>query len=283
MTFSDSVDDDQRRHQRRSGHRGLGDVHRAAQRAGRRPVLRIGNAVATVTIIDNDDPSPTLSIADASVTEGTGAGTTTISFDVTTSGVQPDDCGYRVVLTHVTTDDADFRRRRRSTRRRPSSTTDSTVTHDFVVTRDLVDEPDETFTVTITGDGATPCAIADGTATGTIIDDDVGRPQDTEAPDVTVTPCPARRRTRRSVHGRVHGGRDRVRRRRRDPHRSARVDGVGDPGRRRHVHGVGGGHDGRGTVTVSVPAGAAQDAAQNVTLRRTRRAWSSSSPRDRWR
>ena len=41
--------------------------------------------------------------------------------------------------------------------------------------------------MTITGNGATPCEIGDGTATGTIIDDDVA-PQDNEPPGVTVTP-----------------------------------------------------------------------------------------------
>jgi hypothetical protein len=147
----------------------------------------LGDAVATVTIIDNDDPSPTLSIADASVTEGSGAGTTTISFDVATSGVQPADCGYRVVLTHGSTADADFASPATFDQTATFLTTDFTVTRDFDVTRDVFDEPDETFTVTITGNGATPCEIADGTATGTIIDDDVAAPDNTP-PDVTVTP-----------------------------------------------------------------------------------------------
>ena len=46
------------------------------------PVCVLGTAMATVTIVDNDDPNPALSIADASVIEGTGPGTTTISFEV---------------------------------------------------------------------------------------------------------------------------------------------------------------------------------------------------------
>lgn len=153
------------------------------------PFCGLGDAVATVTIIDNDDLAPTLSIADASVTEGTGVGTTTISFDVMTSGVQPSDCGYRVVLTHDAsngTSDADFMAPATFDQTATFLTTDLTVARDFDVNRDAVDEPDETFTLTITGDGGTPCAIGDGTATGTIIDDDAPA-QDTTPPDVTVT------------------------------------------------------------------------------------------------
>lgn len=150
------------------------------------PLCGIGQSVATVTIIDNDDPNPSLSIADASIIEGTGAGTTTIAFDVTTSGVQPDDCGYRVVLAHVTTDDDDFTSPATFDQTGTFLATDLTVTREFGITRDSLDEPDETFTVTLTGDGPTPCEIGDGTATGTIIDDDAP-PVDTTPPAVTVT------------------------------------------------------------------------------------------------
>ena len=136
------------------------------------PNCLLADAQSTVTIVDNDDPAPSLSIADASVTEGTGAGTTTISFALTTSGLQAADCGFRAVVTHGTTVDADFVSIAAFDVTAVFDTNDVVLNRTFEITRDVFDESDETFTLTITGDGATPCVIGDGVATGTIIDDD---------------------------------------------------------------------------------------------------------------
>ena len=62
----------------------------------------------TGTIVNDDIEPPPLSLADARVTEGTGPGTTAISFDLSTSAAQPSDCGFRAVLSHISTDNADF-------------------------------------------------------------------------------------------------------------------------------------------------------------------------------
>ena len=62
-------------------------------------------------------------------------------------------------------------------------TDDVTLHRTFGITRDAVFEPDETMTLTVTGNGPNPCVIADGVATGTIINDD-----DTEPPAVPEFP-----------------------------------------------------------------------------------------------
>ena len=135
-------------------------------------VIADGTATGTITNDDDPPPPPTLSIADATVVEGTGAGTTNISLDLSTSALQPVDCGFRAVLSHVSTVDADFTSTIFFDVTAVFDTNDVTLPRTFGITRDATDESDETFTLTITGDGATPCAIADGTATGTITDDD---------------------------------------------------------------------------------------------------------------
>ena len=143
-----------------------------------------GAGIGTIT---NDDLGPPLSIADASVTEGTGAGTTTITLNLTTLAPQPIDCGFRAVLSHVSTVDADFTPILFFDVTAVWDTDDQDVPRTYSIDQDAVDELNETFTVTITGDvnHAVPCAIADGTATGTIIDDD-GAPPDSTKPTVTI-------------------------------------------------------------------------------------------------
>ena len=135
----------------------------------------IADGVATGTIVNDDIEPPPLSLADARVTEGTGPGSTAISFDLSTSAPQPTDCGFRAVLTHVDTDDADFTTRMFDVTA-VFDTDDVTLHRTFGITRDAVFEPDETMTLTVTGDGPNPCVIADGVATGTIVNDDIEPP-----------------------------------------------------------------------------------------------------------
>src|SRR5512145_291367 len=120
-------------------------------------------------------PAPSLSLADARVTEGTGPGTTAISFDLTTSAPQPSDCGFRAVLSHGDTDDDDFTTRMFDVTA-VFDTDDVTLHRTYGITRDAVFEPDETMTLTVTGDGPNPCIIADGVATGTLVNDDIPQP-----------------------------------------------------------------------------------------------------------
>lgn len=147
----------------------------------------IDDGEATGTINDDDLPLQPLSIADASVTEGTGAGSTAISLILTSPALQPSVCVYQVALTHGSSSDADF-----------TETTfiysavwdqdDANIPRTFQIAQDAIDEGDETFTVTITGDNISgnACPIADGVATGTIIDDD--GPAPTTAPPTTAPP-----------------------------------------------------------------------------------------------
>ena len=149
----------------------------------RRAVLTLTLATAltfgaTATTV-SAEPAPGLSVADAQVTEGTGPGTTTISFDLSSPALQPVDCGFRAVLSHAAvngTDNADFVVTIFFDVTAVFDTDDVTVPRTFTISRDATVEPDETMTLTITGDGAVPCTIADGVATGTIINDDSPAP-----------------------------------------------------------------------------------------------------------
>jgi hypothetical protein len=118
--------------------------------------------------------SPPLSVADASVVEGSGAGTTTLSFVVSTTVLHSTDCGFRAVLTHGTTNNADFTSTAFFDVTAVWDTNDVTVPRSFTIARDVVFEPNETVTLTITGDSAhpNPCSIGDGVAIGTITNDD---------------------------------------------------------------------------------------------------------------
>ena len=147
----------------------------------------IGDGVATGTITDDDLPLPTLSVADTPVVEGTGAGTTTIGLVVSTSALYPVECGFRAVLTHVTTDDADFTSTVFFDVTAVWDSDDQDIPRSFGITRDVFDESNETFTLTLSPDPLhpVPCSIGDGVATGTIVDDD-GAPPDAIAPTVTI-------------------------------------------------------------------------------------------------
>jgi hypothetical protein len=112
-------------------------------------------------------PTPTLSIADASVTEGE-AGSTEVTFTVTLS--QP--VAQPVTVDFLTADGtatmgSDFVIGTGTVGFAPGSTSTNVV---ITVFGDRVLEADETFTVTLSG--ATQATIADGQAVGTIVDDD---------------------------------------------------------------------------------------------------------------
>jgi hypothetical protein len=124
------------------------------------------DATATGTITD-DDSAVTISIGDATVTEG-DSGTTTMSFTVTLSGPS----GQTVTVNFATAD---------GTATQPGDYTSATGTLTFApgetsktvtvtIAGDSLDESNETFTVNLTS--PTGATLADGTATGTITDND---------------------------------------------------------------------------------------------------------------
>ena len=120
----------------------------------------------TLTITDDELP-PGLSIADASVDEG-DSGSTTMTFTVTLNPVASGQ-----VTVDWATADGTARAGTDYTAGSGSLTFnagDSSKTVSVSVTGDDVDEPDETFTVTLSS--ASGADISDGTATGTIRDDD---------------------------------------------------------------------------------------------------------------
>ena len=129
---------------------------------------RLGTAVATVTILD-DDPPPALSIGSVSVAEG-NAGTTTVLFPVSLSAAS----GRTVTVHYATADgtattaDVDYAAASATVTFAPGTTAQ---TIPIVVYGDTVYEPDETFTVTLSS--PVFATIGQGTGTGTITNDDV--------------------------------------------------------------------------------------------------------------
>jgi polyhydroxyalkanoate synthesis regulator protein len=128
-----------------------------------------GDLVATGTILDNDLPS--LSIADATATEGDpGAPSTTISFVVTRSGDNgsPSTVDYVVIPGSAGTPD-DYTGLLSGTLRFAATETSKTIT--LEITADLLPEDTENFTVELSD--ASNATISRAVATGTILDNDL--------------------------------------------------------------------------------------------------------------
>jgi len=131
------------------------------------------------TIID-DDPTPTLSINDVTVTEG-DSGTVNAAFTVSLSAPS----GRTVTVDYITADGtaaspADYTAGH-GTLTFPVGSTTQPVT--VLVNGDVLDEADETFLVNLTA--PTNATIADSQGVGTITDDDP--PPSISINDVTVT------------------------------------------------------------------------------------------------
>ncbi len=123
-----------------------------------------GQGVGT---INNDDAQPSLSIGDVSVTEG-NSGTTTATFPVTLSAAS----GQTVTVNFATTDGSanagsDYVAHSGTLTFLPGITTQNMA---VTINGDTTVEPDETFTVNLSG--ASNATIARATATGTILNDD---------------------------------------------------------------------------------------------------------------
>ena len=126
----------------------------------------IADAEATGTILD-DDATPTISIADRTVSEG-DSGTTPAVFTVTLSAAS----GKAITVAYATsgvtaTSGVDFTATSGTLTFAPGELT-KTIT--VGVLGDTLVEPDETFKVTLSA--PTDATIADGEATGTILDDE---------------------------------------------------------------------------------------------------------------
>ena len=118
------------------------------------------------TII-NDDAVPALSVGDASATEG-NSGTATMTFTVSLGAAS----GQTVTVNYATADGtanagSDYVARSGTLTFPPGTTTQSVA---VTVNGDTTVEPDETFTLNLSG--ATNASIARAAATGTIVNDD---------------------------------------------------------------------------------------------------------------
>nr|WP_242081595.1 putative Ig domain-containing protein [Xanthomonas indica] len=117
--------------------------------------------------IVNDDAAPALSVGDVSVTEG-NSGTTTATFPVSLSAAS----GQTVTVNYATADGSanagsDYVARSGTLTFSPGTTVQNVA---VTINGDTTVEPDETFTLNLSG--ASNASIARATATGTILNDD---------------------------------------------------------------------------------------------------------------
>jgi hypothetical protein len=136
-----------------------------------------GSGVGTIT---DDDPTPALVVADASLTEG-NAGTKTMTFTVTLSDVS----SRTVTVAWATADDvavapSDYTATGGTLTYTPGQTSK---TVDVTTKGDIVAELDETFLLELSI--PTNATIGDGRASGTIVDDELLPVIDIDAPSVT--------------------------------------------------------------------------------------------------
>ena len=152
--------------------------------------LSVGNVTATVTITDNDHVPVTLSWDDDSITVGEAATTTTLTARVTTKTDKAPETGFTVGLSVASADGtatagSDYTAATDSFSFDPGDFTRvqagavfryrATKTLDVAILHDTVDEPDETFTLTLAYTGVDLPPHLTGTsavATVTITDND---------------------------------------------------------------------------------------------------------------
>jgi hypothetical protein len=120
--------------------------------------------------INDNDPGPTISVDSPSVAEGTGGGTTLLTYTVTLSVAS----ASNVVIDYATSDvtataGADYTSVS-GTLTFTAGQTSKTV--DVTINRDALDEVDETLTMTLSGGSGYNVPGSNFTGTGTITDDD---------------------------------------------------------------------------------------------------------------
>lgn len=116
------------------------------------------------------DPVTRVSIDDASVTEG-NSGTKNLGFTVRLNGYPLNPVGYTLTTTNGTaTAGSDYTARNSTCATCFAALANPTRTENVVIQGDTTEEPNETFTVTLSA--PVNAVLADGTATGTILNDD---------------------------------------------------------------------------------------------------------------
>lgn len=129
----------------------------------------IATASGTGTIL-NDEPQATLSIADATISEG-NTGTTPISFVVTRAGDAASAVSADYAVTFGSADAADFAGGSVFTGTVAFAAGETSKTITLNVAGDIIVEANETFTVTLSNPSV-GALITDASATGTITNDD---------------------------------------------------------------------------------------------------------------
>jgi hypothetical protein len=125
---------------------------------------QLTDGVATVTIVDNDDPAPTLSVADVMVSEAAGTATLTI----TRSAAANNPTTFTYATANGTATAAQDYVTKTGTGTVAANTLTTTVT--VSILEDLSDESDESFTFSITP--TSNGTLSDGTASVMIMDND---------------------------------------------------------------------------------------------------------------
>ncbi|MGQ0832700.1 MAG: beta strand repeat-containing protein [Microthrixaceae bacterium] len=128
----------------------------------------IGDGTATLTISD-DETQPTISVGNATVTEG-DSGNTPAAFAVTLSGPSTQTITVKASTAHGTTNGSDLTPLSASVITFAPGDVSETAT--VQVTGDTAPEANETYSVTLAD--PTNATIADGTGAGAITDDDGG-------------------------------------------------------------------------------------------------------------
>jgi Calx-beta domain len=123
----------------------------------------IGDGLGAGSITDNDNP-PTISIGDATPNEGENAVFTVLLSNPSSTQVTVD-----YATTHGTTSAADFTGSLGGTVTFAPGDTSEPIT--LATLEDTVDEPDESFSVTLSN-ASLNASILDGSGAGTIVDDD---------------------------------------------------------------------------------------------------------------
>ena len=127
----------------------------------------LGDATATGTIIDDDESLPTISVSDASATEGDA-----VEFTVSLSAASGEQVTVQYATSDGTAEGATDFTAASGTLTFEANETSKTVS--VATTNDSADEENETLTLTLSS--PTNVTLGDGTATGTINDDDDASP-----------------------------------------------------------------------------------------------------------
>jgi serine/threonine-protein kinase len=128
----------------------------------------LGDGQATGTIVNDDTSLPMLSIADVSMAEGR-KGTKSMLFTVRLSAAASTPVTYNIATGNLTaTAGSDYVAQSLTGQSIPAGTTSKTFS--VAIVGDLVKEPDETFSVTVSN--VSGASTSDGYAIGTISNDD---------------------------------------------------------------------------------------------------------------